>query len=38
MQLPIGYNRGMYIPLRALSYKEQIVSGRNYFIKVQAIF
>ncbi|XP_061179233.1 cystatin-A-like [Saccostrea echinata] len=34
-KLPLGYDREQYLPLTARSYKEQIVSGKNYFIKIQ---
>ncbi|XP_048740577.2 cystatin-A-like [Ostrea edulis] len=35
MQLPIGYNREVYLPLKARFYREQVVAGRKYFIKIQ---
>ncbi|XP_062612819.1 cystatin-A3-like [Saccostrea cucullata] len=35
IRLPLGYNRGQYLPLIARAYKEQVVSGKNYFIKIQ---
>ena len=33
-QLPLGYDRETTLTLTPVSYKVQIVAGRNYFVKV----
>lgn len=33
-QLPLGYDREQPLKLKAISFREQLVAGFNYFIKV----